>query len=265
MNQSGSSPDVQRTCRYIFSGRINAEAGRRFHPHAHASHEVVVVVRGCLSARIGGRSAIAKPGQILWYGIDEQHHESVQGASRCDWHYLLFSGPPSPPDHALLVEDVDGNLRQLTAMIAAAASATDPTNGRKRDALCTALHAELEALQGGRSSAAGGMIAEVSQYIARHYPQPLDLRRLAAVAGMSRAHFARVFKAGSGMSVMTAVRNARLVAARELLLTSDLTLATIAQRVGLGSQPLLSRLLSRHLGVGARALRRGHRRIGLTA
>lgn len=251
-------------CRYVYSGRIHAAAGSSFRPHSHNVHEVVVVHRGRLAARIGGRSAVAEPGQILWYGIDERHYESVVGRTSCDWHYLLFAGPPVPDGHALLVADTNGHLRQLTAMISSGSGKSDTLHIRQRDALCTALLAEFAILQVPGRMCDDGMVGSVLNYITRHLSQPLDLSRLAMVAGLSRAHFARTFRKHAGMTVMTAVRNARLARARELLLTSDLTLAAIADQVGLGSQPLLSRSLARYLGIGARTLRRGHRHIGLT-
>jgi len=221
------------------------------------------VLRGRLHARVGGRSATAGPGQVLWYGEGEEHHETVASTGACDWQFLLFTGPAAGPGHPLLLDDDDGALRQLMALISAAAAATDAASARKRDALCAALRAELERLQHDHPPGDDGLVGEVRQFIARHLAEPLGLERLATVAGMSRAHFARIFRARSGTTAMAAVRAARLAAARELLLTTELALPDIAARVGIGSGALLSRLLARHLGIGARALRRGRRRIGL--
>src|SRR5690606_16459240 len=123
---------------------------------------------------------------------------------------------------------------------------------------------EAARLRAGAPEAGAALAAACPPSSRRHLAGPLGLERLALVAGLSRAHFARLFRERSGATVMEAVRTARLAAARDLLLTSDLPLSEIAPRVGIGSEALLSRLLARHLGVGARALRRGRRRIGVT-
>lgn len=257
-----STADI--TCRYVYSGRLHAPRGQVFRPHAHDCREVVLVLRGHLQVRIAGTDAVAGPGDLLCYAAGAEHREAVTRAGPCDWLYLLATIPPATRPWALLRQDRDGVAQQILSLIGAAAAANDGASARKRDALCAALVAEIDRLQEGGSDGGDALVAEIHHYIRRHLAEPLGLERLALVAGLSRAHFARLFHERSGATVMEAVRAARLAAARDLLLTSDLPLSEIAPRVGIGSEALLSRLLARHLGVGARTLRRGRRRIGVT-
>jgi AraC-like DNA-binding protein len=257
--------NADAACRYVHSGRLRAPRGRVFRPHAHPCHECVIPLRGRVRARIGGTSAEAGPGDLLWYPEHQEHFESVAPRGDGEWFYVQFLAPQRGLDWPLLLADRDGAARQLVGLITAAAGASDPASQRKRDALATALCAEIERLHLS-STAPGddGMIAEISSYMQRHLANDLGLEHLAHVAGMSRAHFARAYRERSGRTPMAALRDLRLAAARELLLTTDLPLHDIAPRVGIGSEHLLSRLLVRHLGVGARALRLGRRQVGYT-
>lgn len=244
-------------------GRLHARRGTVFTPHAHPCQELIVPLRGGLRARLGGRSTEGRPGDALWYPRAGEHHESVAPDGAADWLYVLIEAPHRLDALPLRIADRDGVVRQLAALIAAERG-TGAASIAKRDALATAAVAELQRLAAQAAATDDGLVAAVEQFIQRHLSEPLSLERLARAAGVSRAHVARRFRAGAGRTPMEAVRSARLAAARELLLTTDLTLRAIAPRVGIGSEFLLSRLLSRHLGVGARTLRRGRRRIGLS-
>lgn len=72
--------------------------------------------------------------------------------------------------------------------------------------------------------------------------------RLARVAGMSRAAFARRFLQDLGLPPLRYLTEARLVHAARRLVTSDATLAEIAQEVGYTSAFALSRAFRRHAG-----------------
>jgi transcriptional regulator GlxA family with amidase domain len=60
----------------------------------------------------------------------------------------------------------------------------------------------------------------------------------------------------TGLTPMEDLRQLRLEAARDLLLTTDLPLKAIAPRTGLGDEYHLSRLFRRAFGIAPGALRR---------
>jgi transcriptional regulator GlxA family with amidase domain len=83
--------------------------------------------------------------------------------------------------------------------------------------------------------------------------------KLARVAGMSRAAFARQFQRGLGMPPLRYLTNARLSRAAQRLVTSDATLADIAREVGYLSSFALSRAFRRHAGKPPAVYRRDAR------
>ncbi len=77
---------------------------------------------------------------------------------------------------------------------------------------------------------------------------PWTVAKLAKVAGLSRAAFARRFKADVGSSPLRHVTMTRLYRAAGLLLASDAALAVVAAEVGYATEFSLSRAFRRHVG-----------------
>lgn len=72
-------------------------------------------------------------------------------------------------------------------------------------------------------------------HIDRHYAAPLDLDRLAAVAGMSKYHFVRCFEVTYGETPIRYVTRRRIERAQDLLRSANLTVTEICMSVGFAS------------------------------
>lgn len=68
-----------------------------------------------------------------------------------------------------------------------------------------------------------------------HYAEPLDLEALAAVAGMSKFHFQRLFKATYGVTPAVYVSQRRVERAQDLLRATNLTVTEVCHAVGFSS------------------------------
>jgi AraC-like DNA-binding protein len=69
----------------------------------------------------------------------------------------------------------------------------------------------------------------------RHYTEPLDLAALAAVAGMSKYHFQRLFTATYGLSPAAHLSQRRVERAQDLLRSTNLTVTEVCHAVGFSS------------------------------
>ncbi|MCW2795827.1 AraC family transcriptional regulator [Nocardioides sp.] len=69
----------------------------------------------------------------------------------------------------------------------------------------------------------------------RHYAQPLDLADLAEVAGLSKFHFQRLFRATYGRTPAAYVSERRVERAQDLLRATNLTVTEICHTVGFSS------------------------------
>lgn len=80
----------------------------------------------------------------------------------------------------------------------------------------------------------------VLSFVREHLAQDLSITQLATQAGVSPAHFRRLFQRAMGMPPHRYVMNARLVHARELLMQTDLPILHIALECGFSSQSHLT-------------------------
>jgi AraC family transcriptional regulator len=99
----------------------------------------------------------------------------------------------------------------------------------------------------------------VIEYIDAHLDTDLPLARLAAAVHLSAYHFARQFKAATGVPPHQYVLTRRVARAQQLLRQSDLSLVDIAASTGFSDQSKLSSHFKRLLGVTPRQFRRSAR------
>lgn len=97
--------------------------------------------------------------------------------------------------------------------------------------------------------------AMLQEWIISHLHESLPLERIAQQATLSPRHLARIFKRDTGSTVNEFVIRARLDAARSLLASSTLSIAHIAEKVGLGHSENMRRLFIQYLHTSPRQYR----------
>jgi AraC-like DNA-binding protein len=85
-------------------------------------------------------------------------------------------------------------------------------------------------------------------HIDRHYPAPLDLDQLAAVAGVSKFHFVRCFEATYGETPIRYLTRRRIERAQDLLRAANLTVTEVCMLVGFASLGSFSSRFTRLVG-----------------
>jgi AraC family transcriptional regulator, arabinose operon regulatory protein len=93
------------------------------------------------------------------------------------------------------------------------------------------LLAQLAAERDGRTTAREP-ITRVQNQLREHLAAPVNVPALASLAGFSASHFSARFRTVTGYSVTEYVKRLRMARARQLLITSDRTVAEIAAAVG---------------------------------
>jgi AraC family transcriptional regulator len=120
----------------------------------------------------------------------------------------------------------------------------EPSDRIAASSACELITAYLAARCAGRAPQAllvrGGLapvvLRRVLDYVEAQLEQGLSLRDLAAVAGLSPYHFARVFKRSTGSSPHRYVLRRRIERAKRHLAAGELPLAAVALTCGFGSQ-----------------------------
>ncbi len=95
----------------------------------------------------------------------------------------------------------------------------------------------------------------VQDHLREHLTSPVRLPELAELAGFSTSHFSARFRAFTGYSVIEYVKRLRMARARQLLLTTDHTIAEIAAGVGYPDSFYFSRVFSTVNGISPSAFR----------
>ncbi|MBI5256498.1 MAG: helix-turn-helix transcriptional regulator [Burkholderiales bacterium] len=109
---------------------------------------------------------------------------------------------------------------------------------------------------GGRLSLA--QLARVEDCLRAHLAEPLGLAELASAAGLSRSHFARLYRQSTGHTPYQRLLALRLEQAHRLLCSSALPLAEVALACGFASQSHLGDACRRHFGSTPGKLREQH-------
>jgi transcriptional regulator GlxA family with amidase domain len=108
------------------------------------------------------------------------------------------------------------------------------------------------------------VLAEVQGWVADHLDDDLSVARLAARAAMSPRHFARVFRAETGVTPARFVERARVEQARRRLEESSAGVEEIAHDCGFGGPETMRRAFLRALRVGPSEYRQRFRAADLT-
>ncbi|GHH77802.1 transcriptional regulator [Streptomyces sulfonofaciens] len=106
------------------------------------------------------------------------------------------------------------------------------------------------------AAAAGGRVSRAVEEMLNDPGQNWTIDRLSRVAAMSRSAFLRHFTQETGMTVGGFLTRARLMAAADLLGTTDATVATIARGVGYQSESAFSRAFRTETGTSPARFRR---------
>jgi AraC family transcriptional regulator len=167
--------------------------------------------------------------------------------------------------HARAIESSgDPVIRQLSSALIAAKCANGPHTGIYVDAVRLAIVARLLCLQSDAQpspryvnveTAEGQMRAlqkwrlkRVLEHIDKHLADKISLSDLAAVAGLSRMHFAAQFRTAMNLRPHEYLLRRRIERAKELLHQSTMTIVEISLTVGFQTQAHFTTVFKRFVG-----------------
>lgn len=85
-------------------------------------------------------------------------------------------------------------------------------------------------------------LAPALEYIQKNFREKLSVDDISSATGYNKDYLSRIFKAGTGMTMIDFLNNLRIEEARYLLLNTDKSITEIALEVGFGSNAYLSKL-----------------------
>ncbi len=108
--------------------------------------------------------------------------------------------------------------------------------------------ARMELSQPAVRALAKWRLKRVREYVDAHFNEVVRLADLAAVAGLSRMHFAGQFRAATGYRPHDYLLYQRIERAKSILSGTDMPLAEVALNVGFQAQAHFSTVFKRHTG-----------------
>ncbi|MBA3709346.1 MAG: helix-turn-helix transcriptional regulator [Planctomycetes bacterium] len=225
-------------------GRMVVDASWAAARHSHPFIEMMVINGGALEVRLGEQTLRARTGDVLLYPPGIAHAEHACDGASVDFAFFAYRGEPKTMSP--LVHDSAGRMRLLAAWLEQERSTAYDRRTELLDAILVLLIAEYDRLCVRREPT---LADAIRAFLREHLAEALTVDDLAAHAHMSRAHFIRTYKRAAGRTPMDELRVMRVEAARDLIITSDLPLKTIADRVGLGDEQHLSHVFRRLMRV----------------
>ncbi|GGD47055.1 AraC family transcriptional regulator [Paenibacillus nasutitermitis] len=101
---------------------------------------------------------------------------------------------------------------------------------------------------GSRPSSRRSLVLQMQEYIIRHYCEQLQISDLANYVDRSPTYVSTVFKQVTNRSPITYMHEVRIAAARDLLMTTNMTIGEIAETLGYCDQTYFNHMYKKIVG-----------------
>ncbi|CAG7649389.1 HTH-type transcriptional activator RhaS [Paenibacillus solanacearum] len=116
---------------------------------------------------------------------------------------------------------------------------------------------QSELVAEGIPSSKRNLASRVQQYIVKHYREPLRLQELAAHVDRSPNYVSSVFKEVTGRTPVEYMHEVRVTAAREMLMTTNMTIGEVAEALGYCDQTYFNYMYKKIVGQPPSHLKKG--------
>ena len=259
--------------------------GRGRYPwHWHDELEIAYVERGEVTAAINDRQVLLQQGDGIFINRRVLHAFFMQGEGEARmpnilFHPALLYGTQESVfwekyvkplvlsngfTHAVFRRQVPWQKAALEEAAAAFRALTDEKFGyeiRTRSALSSILllllEKEGEAIsRPAKSQAETDRIRQMLSFIRLHYTQPIRVQQIADSAFISRRECMRVFRNIIGLSPIQYLISRRIEEGKNLLRTTDYSIAQIASFSGFSSQSYFAQTFQKSMGMSPTQYRR---------
>lgn len=197
------------------------------------------------------QASTTDPWSIYW-----AHYSGSSAASSMD--FLGLSASTEAPRFVLTLQAWQSLLPIVTTLLNLQHQRWQRHNAVIAATLLQQLLAQLPQLAEQAQQHHGFDLLALERFMQDNSHRDLDLQDLAAVAGLSRYHFAKKFKTVTGTSPMRYFNELKIKLACRQLDTRTATVRTIAQSLGFDDPYYFSRLFKKVMGVAPSDYRDSH-------
>ncbi len=212
------------------------------------------------------------PGQTMVLTMPHAHRYWLERGGHWEYFWMVLNGQETLRLVREIIAARGPILRLPPAIIDRLAGACLTLMDRAqigRGEASSAAYAAVAALYDGafadaveRGPERPAALQRVALHVETNLSAALQVEQLAAIAGMSRAHFVRQFSAGFGMPPSEWVLRQRLDRIERLLVATDMSVAAIARLTGFSSANYLAKTFRRARGTAPLQFRLSRRGAG---
>ena len=226
--------DDGHTFCYEMIGEFHSD-GPWIHPaRTIASHELIYVLRGTVHIAEDGTEYVLRENQMLLLEAGKGHGGtcvSEEPASFYWFHFRTDLPLPCKTDTGGDAYDIKAQLKRLlhitnTPLYPAAAA----------DTAGLAILQELAHRSAAGSAAGSALANRIAEYVRIHAHRPLTVADVAQAFGYNPEYIGKLFRASFRMGLKEHIDQQRLRLARDLLLTTELSVKEIAGRLSWRSE-----------------------------
>ncbi|MEU6086779.1 AraC family transcriptional regulator [Streptomyces sp. NPDC047085] len=195
-----------------------------------------------------------RPGHVSLVPPNTEVHFHYRGRSEHFYvHLRLHDGGTARV--VPVMQDAAAESTRLADLLRHAVTAMPTSPPRASAEVWTALWRIAELPRGDGAGRRHPFVAAAQAYVEEHLADPLSVPDVARAVGISHTHLTRVFRAETGLTVVSYIRHRRLQRARHLLLSSTLSITAIAAAVGIADLQAFNKACRRELGASPRDVR----------
>ncbi|MDN7123529.1 helix-turn-helix transcriptional regulator [Pseudidiomarina terrestris] len=253
-------------------GHYLAARGHRVEREAHTDHLLIFCHRGCGHYRVhtdqGVQSGSLHTGQLLLLPAGLAHAYQADQDTPWSIYWTHFSGLEAshsmdilglqPGQFVLKLENWQSLLPSVTDLLNLQHQRWQRQRAVRAATLFQNLMAQLPDLASQAQHTQDFDLLALERFMQDNSHRNLDLADIAQVAGLSRFHFAKKFKAVTGTSPMRYFNELKIKLACQQLDSSTDSVRTIAQSLGFDDPYYFSRLFKKVMGIAPSTYRDSH-------
>lgn len=245
--------------------------------HSHPGHvEIVIIYKGTSEYLIRDRKQTIRPGDVIIYNSGTVHDELSSAESQIGSYFFAIGNLQLPglrpnallpdeenpvfhirEDFARIIELCEGMLHNLEGVSEWSKYITHFSAQALLEIIWRVIHLGDKEAPAGHASYSIGR--KVKEYIDAHYCEAISMKTICADLHLSESYVSHVFKDMLGYSPMQYTLRRKIGEAQTLLISTDHSVAQIAQMVGFSAQSHFNQRFVKYVGISPSKFRKNYR------
>ncbi|MDD5687306.1 MAG: AraC family transcriptional regulator [Elusimicrobia bacterium] len=233
----------------LYVGRTEPYSKWKMPSHSHPFNEMIVVINGEMSVLIANQNIIAKAGDVLFYQAGAAHKEKSNEKNPAETIYFGWKQDNKEKmEFPILLHDTNGRMRLLSKWLLEERQTNSKYNIQFQESITETILAEYSRLN-RTNKEKSELIRKIKGFMRDNLKENITLQKLADFAYLSKYHFLRKYKSESGRTPIEDLSILRIETAKELILTTNLPLKSIAKEVGFTNEYHFNRIFRKYSGL----------------